>query len=262
MFDYAVHGWNARGYGWTNLTLYVVCVVAVAALALALGLPPPALIEGCSRQRSPCCCWPLSLFIRGATDSVSKGLVSRSGSSTRSITICRYCHHQGLSSCTMIPISLCSAKRLAALRQRRCAHGSAANGMRGLKMHRRDPAFQRHAVRSSRNTGFNADESRALAIDLPFDLRACCKISWRAGDRERSPAGPVSTVGFGSRSMLGLSTTLNRSFADVELIVELWQQSRHHSAPPFLCLLRQRSRWTPRRSNRREWRPWLRASRR
>lgn len=37
-FDYAVHGWRPRGYGWTNLALYVLCVFAVAALARALGL--------------------------------------------------------------------------------------------------------------------------------------------------------------------------------------------------------------------------------
>jgi len=37
--DYAVHGWKARGYGWTNLALYILCAAAVAALALALELP-------------------------------------------------------------------------------------------------------------------------------------------------------------------------------------------------------------------------------
>ena len=36
--DYAVHGWKPRGYGWTNLALYVLCTGAVAALALAIGL--------------------------------------------------------------------------------------------------------------------------------------------------------------------------------------------------------------------------------
>src|SRR5258707_599382 len=40
-FDYAVHGWKARGYGWTNLALYVLCVAAVAVLALAIELPLP-----------------------------------------------------------------------------------------------------------------------------------------------------------------------------------------------------------------------------
>ena len=38
-FDYAAHGWKPRGYGWTNLALYVLCAAAVAALALAFGLP-------------------------------------------------------------------------------------------------------------------------------------------------------------------------------------------------------------------------------
>ena len=37
-FDYAVHGWTPRGYGWTNLALYVSCAFALAAVALALGL--------------------------------------------------------------------------------------------------------------------------------------------------------------------------------------------------------------------------------
>ena len=40
--DYSVSGWGARGYGWTNLSLYVLCAAAVAMLALALGLPPRA----------------------------------------------------------------------------------------------------------------------------------------------------------------------------------------------------------------------------
>jgi hypothetical protein len=39
-FDYAVHGWKPRGYGWTNLALYVLCAGGVAALALAIGLSP------------------------------------------------------------------------------------------------------------------------------------------------------------------------------------------------------------------------------
>jgi hypothetical protein len=38
--DYGAHGWKPRGYGWTNLALYVFCALAVALLALALGLPP------------------------------------------------------------------------------------------------------------------------------------------------------------------------------------------------------------------------------
>lgn len=37
--DYAVHGWKARGYGWTNLALYVLCSTAVGLLALAIGMP-------------------------------------------------------------------------------------------------------------------------------------------------------------------------------------------------------------------------------
>jgi hypothetical protein len=38
-FDYAAHGWKPRGYGWTNVALYVWCAGALVALALALGLP-------------------------------------------------------------------------------------------------------------------------------------------------------------------------------------------------------------------------------
>lgn len=38
-FDYAVHGWKPRGYGWTNLGLCIACALALGALALALGLP-------------------------------------------------------------------------------------------------------------------------------------------------------------------------------------------------------------------------------
>jgi len=38
MFDFAVHGWAPRGYGWTNLDLSIVCACALAALALTLGL--------------------------------------------------------------------------------------------------------------------------------------------------------------------------------------------------------------------------------
>src|ERR1700716_3017263 len=37
-FASGVHGWKARGYGWTNLALYVLCAGGVAALALAIGL--------------------------------------------------------------------------------------------------------------------------------------------------------------------------------------------------------------------------------
>src|SRR5471030_1387473 len=36
--DHAVHGWRPRGYGWTNLALYVLCAAAIASLALAIGL--------------------------------------------------------------------------------------------------------------------------------------------------------------------------------------------------------------------------------
>jgi hypothetical protein len=43
-FDYAVHGWKARGYGWTNLALYILCVGAVAALALSIDLPRPVAV--------------------------------------------------------------------------------------------------------------------------------------------------------------------------------------------------------------------------
>jgi hypothetical protein len=38
--DYGAHGWKPRGYGWTNLALYVFCALAVVLLALALGLSP------------------------------------------------------------------------------------------------------------------------------------------------------------------------------------------------------------------------------
>ena len=36
-FDYVVHGWKPRGYGWTNLALYILCAFSVAWLALAIG---------------------------------------------------------------------------------------------------------------------------------------------------------------------------------------------------------------------------------
>jgi hypothetical protein len=39
-WDYAQHGWQPRGYGWTNLLLYVGCVAAIIALALTLKLRP------------------------------------------------------------------------------------------------------------------------------------------------------------------------------------------------------------------------------
>jgi hypothetical protein len=39
-FDFAARGWPPRGYGWTNLSLYVLCAAAVALLTMALGLPP------------------------------------------------------------------------------------------------------------------------------------------------------------------------------------------------------------------------------
>ena len=37
-FDYAVHGWVPRGYGWTNLALALSGAVAVAVLAITLGV--------------------------------------------------------------------------------------------------------------------------------------------------------------------------------------------------------------------------------
>jgi hypothetical protein len=39
-FDYVIHGWKPRGYGWTNLALYILCTGGVAALALAIGVSP------------------------------------------------------------------------------------------------------------------------------------------------------------------------------------------------------------------------------
>jgi hypothetical protein len=39
MSDFAVHNRQPRGYGWTNLALYVLCAAAVVLLALAIGLP-------------------------------------------------------------------------------------------------------------------------------------------------------------------------------------------------------------------------------
>jgi hypothetical protein len=44
--DYGAHGWKPRGYGWTNLALYVFCALAVALLALALGLSPSIALLG------------------------------------------------------------------------------------------------------------------------------------------------------------------------------------------------------------------------
>jgi hypothetical protein len=42
--DFAARGWQPRGYGWTNLSLYVLCTAAVALLTLALGLTPPTAV--------------------------------------------------------------------------------------------------------------------------------------------------------------------------------------------------------------------------
>ena len=36
--DYSLHGWSARGYGWTNLALYLLCAAAILGLGLAMGL--------------------------------------------------------------------------------------------------------------------------------------------------------------------------------------------------------------------------------
>ena len=36
--DHLVHGWQPRGYGWTNLALYAACAVAIACLGMTLGL--------------------------------------------------------------------------------------------------------------------------------------------------------------------------------------------------------------------------------
>ncbi|PYR13551.1 MAG: hypothetical protein DMF99_01050 [Acidobacteria bacterium] len=44
LLDYRIHRWRPRGYGWTNLGLYVACTFAVAALASAIGLPITAAI--------------------------------------------------------------------------------------------------------------------------------------------------------------------------------------------------------------------------
>ena len=38
VFDYILHGWRPRGYGWMNLALYVLCTGAVVGLGLAIGL--------------------------------------------------------------------------------------------------------------------------------------------------------------------------------------------------------------------------------
>jgi hypothetical protein len=43
-FDYAVHGWKPRGYGWTNLALYVLCAFGVAWLARTIGGSPRAAV--------------------------------------------------------------------------------------------------------------------------------------------------------------------------------------------------------------------------
>ena len=42
--DYASHRWQPRGYGWTNVALYVACTAAVGILALAIGLSEYAAI--------------------------------------------------------------------------------------------------------------------------------------------------------------------------------------------------------------------------
>ena len=45
VWDYAGHGWQPRGYGWTNLLLYIGCVAAIITLALELKLRPwPAVV--------------------------------------------------------------------------------------------------------------------------------------------------------------------------------------------------------------------------
>ena len=36
--DYALHEWDSRGYGWTNLALYILCVAAIVGLGLSIGL--------------------------------------------------------------------------------------------------------------------------------------------------------------------------------------------------------------------------------
>jgi hypothetical protein len=40
--NYLRHGWDSRAYGWTNLYLYIACVVAIVLLALTLGVGGPA----------------------------------------------------------------------------------------------------------------------------------------------------------------------------------------------------------------------------
>ena len=42
--DYASHRWQPRGYGWTNVALYVACTAAVGILAFAIGLSEYAAI--------------------------------------------------------------------------------------------------------------------------------------------------------------------------------------------------------------------------
>jgi hypothetical protein len=37
-FDYVMHGWTPRGYGWTNLALVLSCAAALAVLAMTLGV--------------------------------------------------------------------------------------------------------------------------------------------------------------------------------------------------------------------------------
>ena len=37
--DFAAHRWQPRGYGWTNLALYVLWAISAVLLTLALGLP-------------------------------------------------------------------------------------------------------------------------------------------------------------------------------------------------------------------------------
>ena len=36
--DYALHGWSSRGYGWTNLALYILCIASIVGLGLSIGL--------------------------------------------------------------------------------------------------------------------------------------------------------------------------------------------------------------------------------
>src|SRR5256885_13410788 len=42
--DYLLHDGRPRGYGFTNLALYLLCICAIGALGRAMGLPVPASI--------------------------------------------------------------------------------------------------------------------------------------------------------------------------------------------------------------------------